>query len=212
MSFLFGGSKNRDFVDDNQKLKETLGFDPEQVTNISKIISTPGVLDSSRLHPLAGLERGVEYLDLDDEKLNTIEGSYGLIPSRGWTDDLCYGTGAVYLTGLGVGGLYGFFEGLRNIPGNNPSGKLQLNTVLNHITRRGPFLGNSAGVLVLTYNLINSSLDSLRGKHDAAGTICAGALSGALFRSTKGVKSILYASSLMAVMASAWCGIKSVLL
>jgi uncharacterized protein (DUF302 family) len=35
------------------------------------------------------------------------------------------------------------------------SGKLLLNNILNHITRRGPFLGNSAGVLALTYNLIN---------------------------------------------------------
>lgn len=34
------------------------------------------------------------------------------------------------------------------------SGKLVLNNILNHVTRRGPFLGNSAGVLALSYNLI----------------------------------------------------------
>lgn len=36
------------------------------------------------------------------------------------------------------------------------SGKLILNNILNHVTRRGPFLGNSAGVLAMSYNLLNA--------------------------------------------------------
>jgi hypothetical protein len=36
------------------------------------------------------------------------------------------------------------------------SGKLILNNILNHVTRRGPFLGNSAGVLAMMYNLLNA--------------------------------------------------------
>ena len=36
------------------------------------------------------------------------------------------------------------------------SGKLFLNNILNHVTRRGPFLGNSAGVVAMTYNIINA--------------------------------------------------------
>lgn len=36
------------------------------------------------------------------------------------------------------------------------SGKLILNNILNHVTRRGPFLGNSAGVVAMTYNLLNA--------------------------------------------------------
>lgn len=219
MSWLFGSNKNTEEkaqqysaeASDNNKLKQTLGFDPAQVTNVSNIISTPGALDPSRLHPLAGLERGVEYLDLEEERLSTIEGSQGVIPSRGWTDDLCYGTGAVYLIGLGLGGCYGFMEGVKNIPPNSP-GKLQLNTVLNHITRRGPFLGNNSGVLALSYNLINSTIDSFRGKHDTAGSIAAGAVTGALFKSSKGLKPMGYASVMMATAAAAWCGIKSTVL
>jgi len=41
-------------------------------------------------------------------------------------------------------------------PATRQSGKLVLNNILNHVTRRGPFLGNSAGVLAMTYNLINA--------------------------------------------------------
>lgn len=207
MSWIFGGKSSSQKQEDNT----ALGFDPAQVSNVSNIISAPGVLDPSRLHPLAGLEKGVEYLDLEEEQLSTLEGSQGLIPSRGWTDDLCYGTGAVYLIGLGLGGSYGFFEGLRNIPPNSP-GKLQLNTVLNHVTRRGPFLGNNMGVLALTYNLVNSLIDAFRGKHDVPGSIVAGALTGAIFKSSRGLKAIGYSSAMMASAAATWCGVKKTIL
>ncbi|EDO19479.1 hypothetical protein Kpol_1018p6 [Vanderwaltozyma polyspora DSM 70294] len=211
MSWIFGGSNNNQKQEqDDKSLEKNLGFDPSQLTNVSNIIGTSS-LDPSRLHPLAGLEKGVEYLDLEEEQLSTLEGSQGLIPSRGWTDDLCYGTGAVYLLGLGIGGSYGFIEGLKNITPNS-SGKLQLNTVLNHITRRGPFLGNSAGVLALTYNIINSSIDSFRGKHDTPGAILAGGLTGAIFKSSKGLKPMAYASGMTAAAAALWSGAKDTVL
>jgi hypothetical protein len=40
--------------------------------------------------------------------------------------------------------------------GARQSGKLILNNILNHVTRRGPYLGNSAGVLAIMYNLLNA--------------------------------------------------------
>jgi hypothetical protein len=38
--------------------------------------------------------------------------------------------------------------------------------------------------LALLYNGINSSVDAMRGKHDTLGSMGAGALTGALFKST----------------------------
>lgn len=205
MSWLFGKTEEKKAED----LKKSLGFDPAQVSDVNNFLQ-PGIIDSQRLHPLAGLDKGIEYLDLDEEKLNDVEGSRGLIPSRSWTDDLCYGTGAVYLLGLGIGGAYGFQEGLKNMPKNAPP-KLQLNTVLNHITKRGPFLGNSAGVLALTYNLFDSAFDTLRGKHDDANSVAAGALAGALFRSSAGLKPMAYSTVIMTGAAGSWCAIKKLL-
>lgn len=205
MSWLFGGKSQEQKEKDS--IKETLGFDPAQVADVSTILQAPGVLDLSRLHPLAGLDKGIEYLDLDDEKLSEVEGAHGLIASRSWTDDLCYGTGTVYLLGLGVGGAYGMQEGLKNLPANSTP-KLKLNTVLNHITKRGPYLGNSAGVLALTYNLIDSSIDNLRGKHDDYNSIAAGALTGALIRSSAGGRQMAISTVLMTTAAGAWCGLK----
>ena len=52
--------------------------------------------DPSRFHPLANLDKQtLDYIILEDEQIK----SAGALPSRGWTDDLCYGTGATYLTG-----------------------------------------------------------------------------------------------------------------
>lgn len=208
MSWLFGGKTEQPKKEES--LQQTLGFDPAQVSDVSSILLAPGVLDSARLHPLAGLDKGIEYLDLEEEQLNNVEGAQGLIPSRSWTDDLCYGTGAVYLLGLGIGGAYGFQEGVKNLPKNAPP-RLQLNTILNHITKRGPYLGNSAGVLALTYNLIDSSLDGFRGKHDDINSVAAGALAGAIFRSSAGLRPMGYSTVLMAGAAGAWCGLKRLL-
>lgn len=50
------------------------------------------------------------------------------------------------MLGLAIGGLYGVQEGMRRNLGTS-SFKLRLNSVLNSVTRRGSFLGNSLGVL-----------------------------------------------------------------
>jgi import inner membrane translocase subunit TIM23 len=125
-----------------------------------------------------------------------------VLPSRGFTDDLCYGTGVTYLSGLAIGGAWGLQEGLKKSNGQPP--KLRLNSVLNAITRRGPFLGNSAGVVAICYNIINSAIGHFRGKHDAANTIAAGALSGMLFKSTRGVRPMLISGGVVASVAGAW--------
>ena len=47
--------------------------------------------------------------------------------------------------GLAVGGVWGLYEGLWRPDGKTV--RLRMNAVLNGITRRGPFTGNSLGVL-----------------------------------------------------------------
>ncbi|GAV27656.1 hypothetical protein PMKS-001124 [Pichia membranifaciens] len=185
-------------------------------------ISAFPVFDASKLHPLAGLDKDLEYLDLDEEKLNTVEGTgNGILPSRGWTDDLCYGTGTLYVSGLGLGGLVGLNEGLKHLPQGSVDPvtgavkaapfKLKLNTVLNQVTKHGPHVGNSAGVLGLLYNIIDSSLDAYRGRHDDLNSLASGALAGAIFKSTSGPKAMAYSTGLMTVAAAAWCGFKRML-
>jgi len=170
-----------------------------------------GSFDPATLHPMAAIGDKLDYLLLEDDKTNSLPGAGTALPSRGWSDDLCYGTGTTYLTGLGVGGLWGFREGaFRPLAVSNT--RLRINSILNSVTRRGTFMGNSAGVLALIYNAINSSMDTWRGKHDAWGSMAAGGLTGALFKSTAGVKPMLAAATIMTATAGAWSWLKSVIL
>lgn len=181
-------------------------FDP------STAIQDPSqfVIDPAALHPLAGLSQDtLEYFTLEDSALSDLPGSRSVLPSRGWSDDLCYGTGVCYLSALTMGGAWGLAEGLQKNPASMPP-RLRLNGVLNAVTRRGPFLGNSAGVVALVYNGINSIIGATRGKHDATNSIVAGALSGALFKSTKGVRPMMISSGIVASMAGSWALLRKV--
>ncbi|KAI7603060.1 hypothetical protein KC343_g14632, partial [Hortaea werneckii] len=147
--------------------------------DVGSFMSQPGAFDPSSLHPLAGLNQDtLDYLTLDDTALSDLPGSRSALPSRGWSDDLCYGTGVTYLAALSIGGAWGLAEGLNRLPATAPP-KLRLNSALNAITRRGPFLGNSAGVVAMMYNGINSTIGYYRGRHDSLNSVTAGAISGA---------------------------------
>jgi import inner membrane translocase subunit TIM23 len=178
-------------------------FDPSQGHGVEGFLQSAAFSDPSQLHPLAGLNKeSLEYLTLEESALSDLPGGQSVLPSRGFTDDLTYGTGVCYLSGLTIGGAWGLQEGLRSSANQPP--KLRLNSVLNAVTRRGPFLGNSAGGIAITYNVINSLIGSLRGKHDSANTIAAGGLSGMLFKSTKGVRPMMISGGIVASVAGVW--------
>ncbi|KAF9933591.1 Mitochondrial import inner membrane translocase subunit tim23 [Linnemannia zychae] len=176
-------------------------FNPEDT--VSSFLNT--AYDPARLHPLAGLggSSGLSYLNLEDDT-GVLPGSHGggIVPSRGWSDDLTYGTGLTYITGLTLGGAYGFYEGYRSSP--SPAVRIRLNSVLNGMTRRGPFIGNSAGILALMYNGINGCIGRARGRYDPLNSILAGGLTGALFKSTAGWQAAGRAGGVLGVAAGIW--------
>ncbi|KAG5652044.1 hypothetical protein H0H81_006494 [Sphagnurus paluster] len=134
--------------------------------------------DPAKLHPLAELGDKLDYLLLDDDK-----------------------------TSLALGGAWGVREGARR-PLAVSNTRLRINSVLNSVTRRGTFIGNSAGVLALMYNGVNSSIDAIRGKHDTFGSMGAGAITGALFKSTAGVKPAIATAAFMSGVAGIWSYVK----
>jgi mitochondrial import inner membrane translocase subunit TIM23 len=182
----------------------TASFDPSTAQEGSSFLSDANAFDPARLHPLAGLNKDtLDYLSLEESTLSDLPGSRSALPSRGWSDDLCYGTGVTYLTALTIGGAWGLAEGLNRSPPTAPP-RLRLNSCLNAITRRGPFLGNSAGVLAMVYNGINSTIGHYRGKHDTLNSVASGALSGMIFKSTRGVKPMVISGGIVATVAGSW--------
>ncbi|KAK5174566.1 Mitochondrial import inner membrane translocase subunit tim23 [Saxophila tyrrhenica] len=205
----FSGKSSRQqtpLPSDSETIHDPAG--PVQFNNVSGddvgSFMNPGSFDPAALHPLAGLDRDtLDYLSLDDSALSDLPGGRSVLPSRGWSDDLCYGTGVTYLSALAAGGAWGLVEGLNRLPPTAPP-KLRLNSALNAITRRGPFLGNSAGVVAMMYNGINSTIGYYRGKHDSFNSVAAGGISGMIFKSTRGVKPMLISGSIVGGIAGGW--------
>ncbi|KAJ1790142.1 Mitochondrial import inner membrane translocase subunit tim23 [Coemansia sp. RSA 2399] len=152
----------------------SIGASQVQSSGVSDFLSQVD-FSSPELNPVTS-PGGIEYLTIEDGPTHT----GGVMPSRGWSDDLCYGTGTMYVMGLSTGGVWGLLEGMRSQHGHNF--KLRLNSVLNSMTRRGPFVANSLGVLAMFYNTINYSIGSYRGKRDRYNSIGAAAISGVLFK------------------------------
>lgn len=166
--------------------QESFGDDGNSYEKMPDFMSSSYQYDTAKLHPLA-VQGGIDFLQVDDPQQSA---SYGggatFTPSRGWTDDLCYGTGTVYLGGLTLGGAIGLAEGLKKSAATSTNMRVRLNTTLNTITRRGPGLGNSVGVIAMMYNGTTAMIDATRGTHDIFSSVTAGAISGAIFKSTAG--------------------------
>ncbi|GMK57502.1 hypothetical protein CspeluHIS016_0403360 [Cutaneotrichosporon spelunceum] len=165
--------------------------------------------DVAKLHPMADLNDNLDFLALDEDKLTEMEGAGSVLPSRGWTDDLCVGTGTTYLSGLALGGAWGLTEGISRPLGTNPSLRLRLNSVLNSCTRRGTYTGNSLGVLAIYYNLTNSAIDAVREKHEPINSMAAGAITGAVYKCTSGVRPMVVGAVIGTGVMGAWEAFKT---
>lgn len=171
------GTASFDSTDNNTS---SFGMDDSGYEKMPDFMSSIS-LDANRLQPMS--LQGLDFLQVEDGPTN-VGSSSGFAPSRGWSDDLCYGTGTTYLAGLTLGGAYGMMEGLKKSGGVAP--RVRLNTTLNSITRRGPGVGNAVGVIAMMYNGTNSLIDYSRGTHDVFNSLAAGAISGAIFKCTAG--------------------------
>ncbi|PPQ63383.1 hypothetical protein CVT24_005648 [Panaeolus cyanescens] len=200
-----GSSSPTDILNTATFSRSELPTSPENAVTASDLLMA--AYDPAKLHPLADLGDKLDYLLLEDDKTTELPGGGTAIPSRGWSDDLCYGTGTMYLSGLTLGGLWGVREGARR-PLAVSNTRLRINSILNSVTRRGTFIGNSAGVMALMYNGVNSSIDAVRGKHDTMGSMAAGAVTGALFKSTAGIKPAIAAATIVSGMAGVWSYVK----
>lgn len=148
----------------------------------------------------------IEYLFIEEhpfgKKTPRPTGSFGPLPMRTNSDKLLYGTGALYMIGLGSGGAYGLYRGLSVASGK--SFKLRFNSVLNQVTRYGPFAANSLGVLTMSWALLDIALENIRGKSDYFNHIGAAATVGLLFKSTAGLRPAVVSAALFSGVVGAY--------
>jgi import inner membrane translocase subunit TIM23 len=147
------------------------------------------------------------YLPIKDSERP--KGKFGPIPMRTGWDKVNYGTGIAYLTGtyllmigLGYGGVYGTIRGLQTAP--NKFLKVRWNSILNQTTRYGPWAANSLGImsisiikLAMGWAIFDNLYEEIRETNDYYNHVAAAFTSGALFKSTAGLKPALLAGSIL---------------
>ncbi|XP_065910216.1 uncharacterized protein [Dysidea avara] len=147
--------------------------------------------DSGAINSLSPYALDPSYLPKEPEYIFPIESR-----RRSLGDRILPVTGHCYLSGIAVGGAWGLYEGLSTLPVGE-SNRLKLNTVINCCTRRGPFLANNLAVLGLIYSTTNHILCRVTEQEDSMiNSVAAGTLTGALYKSTAGLRPVLIASSL----------------
>ncbi|KAI9356541.1 hypothetical protein DFJ73DRAFT_823018 [Zopfochytrium polystomum] len=188
---------------------------PETVSSMiaPAIPSRPSLSDEAllaQLHPLPAEDRGIQYLFINDNPMIPASqrviarGSFGPLPMRTNYDKLLYGTGVAYVLGLAGGGAYGAMRGLRISAGMNS--KLRMNSLMNGMTRYGPWAANSMGILTMLWALTDNLQYTYRKKSDAFGHISSAFVSGLIFKSTAGLRPALISGGLMAGIVTAYEG------
>lgn len=138
------------------------------------------------LDTLFGALKGVQPLASSDKLEYLFEDEY-VATGPSWGARICYGSGMTYLTGLSVGGTWGFLDGLRNPAGKTT--RLRINCILNSMTSRGPFVANNLAMLALLYNLVHGGIIRMReGKYDLYSSVGSAMAAGMIYKSTKGLK------------------------
>jgi len=118
---------------------------------------------------------------------------------RQFGEKMTYSLGLSYGLGILAGGTYGFFHGLSK---GGATTKLRVNSILNSCSTKGPNLANQAAIMTLFYVGFNNIFSWVRGEEDIYNATAAGAISGALYKSSSGVKSIARHSVLGAAVFS----------
>jgi import inner membrane translocase subunit TIM23 len=129
------------------------------------------------------------------------------ITGRTWAERMFYNTGTMYLIGIVLGGSFGFVEGFRTAPSTKFN--IRLNSILNRSGRRGSRLGNALGSVSFLYSLIEGASEYSRvdryiprGYGEYVTPIVTATLTGVIYKSTQGPKTMAVAGGIGAVLAS----------
>ena len=103
---------------------------------------------------------------------------------RQFGEQMVYSVGCAYGSGLGIGGAWGFLEGVRSGGENR---RLFFNSIANGCATRGPFIANQMGIMTMFYVFSYNVFGWVRpDDNDPVRAAAAGAFSGALFKSFAG--------------------------
>jgi len=132
------------------------------------------------------------YLNVDPSLLQTQAPEFIMDQemTRGKLENSFTAIGTGLFVGAAAGGFYGFFDGIRHASASNMAGKLRKTAIINHTLKSGGSVGNSLGAITFMYSglycLMSLQFDAL--EYEDAKSCVSGALTGALYKSSGGLK------------------------
>lgn len=130
------------------------------------------------------------YLNLDTDYIPKPEFIFpeGAAKQRG-RFELAFGQiGASCMIGASIGGLGGFYNGLKQTTLEGQTGTLRRTQLINHVMKQGAANANTLGVLAVMYSGFGVVLSYARGADDELNTLAAGTATGLLYKSTSGLR------------------------
>jgi len=162
--------------------------------DLNQIMGVGGGLKPAVVGPMFGVPsaQGPEYLEYN-------------IMGRTWAERMLYNTGTLYLLGIVAGGSFGFVEGFRTAPSTKFN--IRLNSILNKCGKRGSRLGNALGSVAFLYSLVEGAGELARVEKRVGGVewvnpVLAAAVTGLVYKSTQGPKTMAVAGGLGAGLAA----------
>lgn len=92
------------------------------------------------------------------------------------------------MIGAGIGGVAGFYNGIRATNLAQQTGVLRRTQLLNHVMKQGSATANTMGSIAVLYSAFGVLLSWARGEDDEINTVAAGVATGLFYKSTAGLK------------------------
>eukprot|EP01036_Dinobryon_divergens_P036446 gene36446-47454_t len=152
-------------------------------------LPSTSTVDVDKLRPIYGLQqknKGPDYIPYNARGRDTM-------------GRLSFNTGVVWVVGYTFGGLRGAYHGLKRTY-NSPSLNIRANAVMNGIVRQGTPLSTTLATLVFMHTLSVGFVDLIeleqRLGNPAVTPVCAGLMTGFLYRVRSGPRAALLASTI----------------
>lgn len=113
--------------------------------------------------------------------------------------------GTSVMVGAGVGGLAGFYNGLRTTSALKQTGTLRRTQMINHVMKQGSGTANTLGTLAVMYSAFGVLLQFARGEDDNINTVLAGTATGLLYKSTAGLRKCAFGGGVGLGISAMYC-------
>lgn len=96
--------------------------------------------------------------------------------------------GSSVMVGASIGGVAGFYNGIKTTAALEQTGKLRRTQLINHVMKQGAATANTLGTLAVMYSAFGVLLQFARGEDDDFNTVLAGTGTGFLYKSSAGLR------------------------